>query len=134
MSRVKDIFTSCYAELDDPALQDAECDQDERYERSRLNVIHRDAAGRGKLSAVHRRHHIGPGKRDHVDKEDEFEGVVHNLEDRLASAWENCNKLFDLDRQAFLAAVADAQKAAPDKQVSGEFLRPGQGHSKNVSA
>ena len=41
----------------------------------------------------------------------------------------NRNELFDLDRQAFFAAIADAQKSAPDKEVSGKFLRPGQGHA-----
>ena len=127
-------FHLCHAEFNDPALQDAESNQDKRNKWSCLDVVHRDAACRRKLSAVYRRHHIGPGKRDHINKEDKLKGVVYNLEECFTSAGKNCNKLLDFDGKTFLAAVADAQKAAPDKQISGKFLGPGQRHSKNISA
>lgn len=108
MSRIVYIFTSCHAEFNDPALQDAESNQDKRNKWSCLDVVHRDAACRRKLSAVYRRHHIGPGKRDHINKEDKLKGVVYNLKECFTSAGKNCNKLLDFDGKTFLAAVADA--------------------------
>lgn len=34
--------------------------------------------------------------------------MIHDLEERFASAWKNCDELFDFDGEAFFTAVADA--------------------------
>ena len=82
---------------------------------------------------MNRRHHIRISKRNHVNKKDQLEGVIHYFEDCFSAAW-NCDKLLDLNRKAFFAAVAYTQESTPDEEISGKFFGPGQGHSKNISA
>ena len=60
--------------------------------------------------------------------------MIHNFEDGFSSPRENRNKLLNFDGKAFLAAVADALKTAPDKNISGQLFRPRQRHAKNVTA
>ena len=60
--------------------------------------------------------------------------MVDYFKQSFTTTGKNRNELFDLDRKTFFAAIADAQKSTPDKEVSGKFLRPGQGHAKNISA
>ena len=102
------VLTACHAELDHPPLQNTKGNQHKGDERCCLDKVHRDFAGRGKLAAFNRRHHIGKSKRNHIDEKNQFKCMIHNFEDGFSSPRENRNKLLDLDGKAFLTAVADA--------------------------
>ena len=102
------VLTACHTELDHPPLQNAECNQHKGDERCCLDKVHRNFAGRGKLAAFNRRHHIGKSKRNHIDEKNQFKRMIHNFENGFSSPRENRNKLLDLDGKAFFAAVADA--------------------------
>ena len=47
-------------------------------------------------------------KWDHIEEKNQLKGVVDNLKKSLTSAWKGSDELFDLDRQALFAAIADA--------------------------
>ena len=96
------------AKLDDPALKNAECDEHEGNKRSCLDIVHRNPAGRGELTALYGGHQIGPGKRNHVQEKDQLKGVVDKLENRFSLAREDRDKLFNFNGEAFFAAVTDA--------------------------
>ena len=97
MSRVENIFPSGNTKFDDPALQDAKCNQNKRNKGCCLNIVHRNGAGRRNLSAFYGRAHIGIGKGNHIQKEDQLNGVVDNLDDCLSPPWKDGNKLFDFN-------------------------------------
>ena len=107
MGRIEDLLASCDPEFDDPALQHAKGNQYKRDKRSRLHTVHWKMAGRGKLSALYGGQQIGCCEWDHIEEKDQLEGVIHDLEERFASAWKNCDELFDLDGETFFTAVAD---------------------------
>ena len=48
MSRIDDMLSARDAKLDDPALKDAESDEDEGNKRSCLDIVHRNPAEPGR--------------------------------------------------------------------------------------
>ena len=53
-------------------------------------------------------HHVIVCKWDHIEEKNQLKGVVDNLKKSFTSAWKGSDELFDLDRQALFAAIADA--------------------------
>ena len=107
MSRIDDMLSARDAKLDDPALKDTESDKYEGNKRSCLYIVHWNPAGWGKLAALYGGHQIRPGKRDHIQEKDQLKRVIDKLENRLSLAREKGNELFNFNRKAFFAAIAD---------------------------